>query len=71
MEDFRIKEPQDIIFCRNVVIYFDRDTQVVLFNKFCNHIKPGGYLFIGHSESLSGMRLPIRQIAPTVFQKIG
>jgi chemotaxis protein methyltransferase CheR len=44
---------------------------VVLFNKFCNHISPGGYLFIGHSESLSGMRLPIRQIAPTVFQKIG
>jgi chemotaxis protein methyltransferase CheR len=71
MEDFRIQEPQDIIFCRNVVIYFDRDTQVVLFNKFCNHLKPGGYLFIGHSESLSGMRLPIRQIAPTVFQKIG
>jgi chemotaxis protein methyltransferase CheR len=71
MEDFRIQEQQDIIFCRNVVIYFDRDTQVVLFNKFCNHISPGGYLFIGHSESLSGMRLPIRQIAPTVFQKIG
>jgi chemotaxis protein methyltransferase CheR len=71
MEDFRIQEQQDIIFCRNVVIYFDRQTQVVLFNKFCNHISPGGYLFIGHSESLSGMRLPIRQIAPTVFQKIG
>ncbi|WP_285907407.1 CheR family methyltransferase [Pseudodesulfovibrio pelocollis] len=71
MEDFRIQEAQDIIFCRNVVIYFDRDTQVVLFNKFCNHIKTGGYLFIGHSESLSGMRLPLRQIAPTVFQKIG
>jgi chemotaxis protein methyltransferase CheR len=71
MESFHLQEPQDIIFCRNVVIYFDRDTQVVLFNKFCNNIKPGGYLFIGHSESLSGMRLPIRQVAPTVFQKIG
>jgi chemotaxis protein methyltransferase CheR len=44
---------------------------VVLFNKFCNNLKAGGYLFIGHSESLSGMRLPLRQIAPTVFQKVG
>jgi chemotaxis protein methyltransferase CheR len=71
MENFSVPEPQDIIFCRNVVIYFDRDTQVVLFNKFCNNLKAGGYLFIGHSESLSGMRLPLRQIAPTVFQKVG
>jgi len=70
MEEFKLPEQQDIIFCRNVVIYFDRDTQVVLFNKFCNNLKTGGYLFIGHSESLSGMRLPIKQVAPTVFQRL-
>ena len=70
MENFKLQEMQDIIFCRNVVIYFDRDTQVVLFNKFCNNLKQGGYLFIGHSESLSGMRLPLRQVAPTVFQRL-
>lgn len=70
MDDFKLPEQQDIIFCRNVVIYFDRDTQVVLFNKFCNNLKRDGYLFIGHSESLSGMKLPIRQVAPTVFQKL-
>ena len=69
MGDFRLQNPQDIIFCRNVVIYFDRATQVTLFNKFCNNLKHGGYLFIGHSESLSGMTLPLRQVAPTVFQK--
>ncbi len=69
MENFSLQHKQDIIFCRNVVIYFDRDTQVVLFNKFCQNLKPGGYLFIGHSESLSGMDLPIRQVAPTVFQR--
>ncbi|QGY41963.1 chemotaxis protein CheR [Pseudodesulfovibrio cashew] len=70
MDNFKLQEQQDIIFCRNVVIYFDRDTQVVLFNKFCNNLRQGGYLFIGHSESLSGMQLPIRQVAPTVFQRI-
>ncbi|MGE4421819.1 MAG: protein-glutamate O-methyltransferase CheR [Pseudodesulfovibrio sp.] len=70
MEDFRLQNSQNIIFCRNVVIYFDRSTQEVLFNKFCNNLQPGGYLFIGHSESLSGMTLPIRQVAPTVFQRL-
>jgi len=70
MENFKLPEEKDIIFCRNVVIYFDRDTQVVLFNKFCNNLKQGGFLFIGHSESLSGMQLPIKQVAPTVFQRI-
>jgi len=70
MENFKLADQQDIIFCRNVVIYFDRQTQVVLFDKFCNNLKRGGYLFIGHSESLSGMTLPIKQVAPTVFQRI-
>ncbi|WP_319541107.1 protein-glutamate O-methyltransferase [uncultured Pseudodesulfovibrio sp.] len=70
MEDFKLPHQQDIIFCRNVVIYFDRATQATLFSKFCNNLKTGGYLFIGHSESLSGLTLPIRQVAPTVFQRL-
>lgn len=70
MGSFKLPDQQDIIFCRNVVIYFDRDTQLVLFNKFCDNLKKDGYLYIGHSESLSGMQLPLRQVAPTVFQKI-
>ncbi|MBG0791197.1 MAG: protein-glutamate O-methyltransferase [Desulfovibrionaceae bacterium] len=70
MENFKLPQLQDIIFCRNVVIYFDRPTQEVLFRKFCGSLKPGGYLFIGHSESLSGMTLPLRQVAPTVFQRV-
>lgn len=70
MHDFKLPNKQDIIFCRNVVIYFDRATQEVLFQKFCNNLQTGGYLFIGHSESLSGMPLPIRQVAPTVFQRV-
>lgn len=45
----------DIIFCRNVVIYFERDTQQVLFENFFRQLKPGGFLFIGHSETLHGI----------------
>ncbi len=70
MENFPFKDEKDIIFCRNVVIYFDRPTQYTLFSKFCARLSKGGFLFIGHSESISGMDLPIRQIAPTVYQKI-
>ncbi|ACS79886.1 CheR family methyltransferase [Maridesulfovibrio salexigens] len=70
MEPFPFKDQKDIIFCRNVVIYFDRATQYTLFKKFCSTLSKGGYLFIGHSESISGMELPVRQIAPTVYQKV-
>ncbi len=70
MEPFPFKDHKDIIFCRNVVIYFDRATQDQLFKKFCERLNKGGYLFIGHSESISGMDLPVRQIAPTVYQKV-
>ncbi|TVM18419.1 chemotaxis protein CheR [Oceanidesulfovibrio indonesiensis] len=70
MEDFSFRNPLDIIFCRNVIIYFDRPTQEVLFHKFCRCIAPGGFLFIGHSESLSGMDLPLKQVAPTIYQRI-
>ncbi len=57
----------DIIFCRNVIIYFDRITQETLLKKFCKALQPGGHLFIGHSESLAGMDLPLRPVAPTVY----
>jgi chemotaxis protein methyltransferase CheR len=68
-EDFGLKEKMDVIFCRNVVIYFDRPTQRNLMLKFHNQLKPGGYLFIGHSESLNGLDLPFTPVANTVFQK--
>ncbi len=58
-----------MIFCRNVVIYFDRGTQEQLFKRFCGKLAPGGYLFIGHSESLTGMDLPLVPVAPTVYRK--
>ena len=62
-------DAQDIIFCRNVLIYFDRKTQLEVVSKLVHKLKPGGLLFIGHSESLHAFDLPIKQIKPTVFIK--
>jgi len=59
----------DVIFCRNVIIYFDRETQKALFNNFYDHLNPGGYLFIGHSESLHGINDRFRLVVPTVYRK--
>ncbi len=70
MDDhFPIKTPLDLIFCRNVMIYFDRPTQETLVNKFHRYLKPGGYLFIGHSESLQWVAHPFKSVAPTIYQK--
>jgi chemotaxis protein methyltransferase CheR len=68
-ERFPIKTPLDLIFCRNVMIYFDRPTQEQLVNKFYGYLKPGGYLFIGHSESLQWVQHPFKTVAPTIYRK--
>jgi len=68
-ETFPIKSPLDLIFCRNVMIYFDRPTQEKLVNKFHRYLKPGGYLFIGHSESLQWVDHPFKSLAPTIYRK--
>ncbi len=67
--NFGMREPMDIIFCRNVIIYFDRPTQEVLLNRFYDHLSPGGYMFLGHSETLHGLDVPFVQVAPTVYRK--
>ena len=70
MDDrFPIKNPLDLIFCRNVMIYFDRPTQGTLVNKLHHYLKPGGYLFIGHSESLQWVTHPFKSLAPTIYQR--
>ncbi|GAB1410128.1 protein-glutamate O-methyltransferase [Desulfovibrionales bacterium] len=70
MDDFHFREKMNLIFCRNVMIYFDRKTQAELVEKFCNHLEPGGYFFCGHSESLAGINLPLKQLAPATYQRI-
>ncbi|KPK02404.1 MAG: chemotaxis protein CheR [Nitrospira bacterium SG8_35_4] len=65
---YGMSEPMDIIFCRNVIIYFDRATQEKLMNRFARQLSPGGYIFIGHSETLHGLNVPLVQVAPTVYR---
>jgi chemotaxis protein methyltransferase CheR len=67
--DFGLAELPEIIFCRNVIIYFDRPTQVRLLEKLTRQLSPGGYFFAGHSESLQGMDLPLVPVAPAVYRK--
>ena len=68
-DDLGLAEKMDIIFCRNVVIYFDKPTQQTLMRKFHKQLKPGGYLFIGHSETLSGLDVDFKAVASTVYRK--
>ncbi len=69
-DDFGLPEKVDIIFCRNVIIYFDKQTQEKLMLKFCRYLNEGGYLFLGHSESLHGYTTPLVQVAPTIYRKL-
>lgn len=66
--DACVHDPQDVVFCRNVLIYFDRPTQERVVKALASRLRPGGYLFIGHSESLTGISGDLRWVAPTVYQ---
>jgi chemotaxis protein methyltransferase CheR len=67
--NFGFRETMDFIFCRNVIIYFDKSTQERLLNRFCECLSPDGFFFMGHSETLLGMNVPLTQVAPTVYRK--
>jgi len=66
---YPIKSLLDVIFCRNVMIYFDRRTQAAVLARLSRYLKPGGYLFMGHSETLQGISDEFHYIAPTIYQK--
>jgi chemotaxis protein methyltransferase CheR len=72
---FNLMEPPprgvyfDVIFCRNVMIYFDKQTQSTLVNRLYESLVAGGYLFIGHSESLTGLNHRLKYIEPSVYRK--
>jgi chemotaxis protein methyltransferase CheR len=70
LESWPMRGLFDVIFCRNVVIYFDKDTQRILFERFANHLKPDGWLYIGHSESLHNVSDRFRLTGRTTYQKI-
>jgi chemotaxis protein methyltransferase CheR len=67
---YRVGDPMHMIFCRNVLIYFDKPTQAKVLSRLCDCLAPGGFLYVGHSETVTGISLPVRQVANTVFKKI-
>ena len=69
-EDFGMREQLDIIFCRNVIIYFDRPTQEKLLQRFHRQMKAGAFIFMGHSETLSGLDVPLTSVYPTVYRRL-
>ena len=69
-ENYAVRQTFDAIFFRNVMIYFDRPTQERVVNRLCRNLRPGGHLFIGHSESLAGLDVPAVPIGASVFSRI-
>ncbi len=70
MEAWPMRGPFDFIFCRNVVIYFSKETQQVLFDRFADYLPTDGHLFIGHSESLHRVTDRFRLLGQTIYQKV-
>ncbi len=66
---YPLKNPIDIIFCRNVMIYFDRQVRSRLVNEFYRLLRPGGYLFVGHAESITGLVDGFKCLKPSVYRK--
>jgi chemotaxis protein methyltransferase CheR len=70
MPSYPVDADFDIIFCRNVLIYFDRDTQHAVLQRLCERLKPGGVLAVGHSEAVHNLNLPLTPIGHTIFRKM-
>jgi chemotaxis protein methyltransferase CheR len=67
---YPVSRALDCIFCRNILIYFDRQTQNNVLTRLCDHLRPGGYLILGHSETGAGEGLPVVQVMSTVFRRV-
>jgi chemotaxis protein methyltransferase CheR len=70
MEPFPTIGMFPLILCRNIMIYFDAQTQEQLVRRLCQQLEPGGYLFIGHSESLNGISHPLKYVKPAIYRKM-
>jgi len=68
--DYGISGYYDAVFCRNVIIYFDRPTQQRILQRQCSFLRPGGYMFVGHSETLHDLNLPLKPVAPSLYRRI-
>ena len=70
-DNYPVQNAIDVVFCRNVIIYFERRIQESILGKLSEHIRVGGWLILGHSETVIGMGMPLRGIAPTIYEKTG
>ncbi len=70
LDRWPFSDPFDIVFCRNVVIYFDDDVQRTLFDRFADALKPGGHIVIGHSENLQRVCGRFRSLGQTIYTKV-
>jgi chemotaxis protein methyltransferase CheR len=65
---YSVDRDMHIIFCRNILIYFDKPTQQNVLRQIGQHLRPGGYLFLGHSETVAGFGMPLTQVSASVFR---
>jgi chemotaxis protein methyltransferase CheR len=69
-ETYPVEGSFDLIFCRNVLIYFNRETKASVVDKLTRHLSPTGILFLGHSETLQGAAHPLKHVGPTAYARI-
>ncbi|MFN7996743.1 MAG: CheR family methyltransferase [Bryobacteraceae bacterium] len=69
-EDYGVQDIFDAVFFRNVMIYFDRETQAAVIRKICRNLARGGYLFAGHAESLAGLDVPVKSVRASIYRKV-
>ncbi|MPM45889.1 Chemotaxis protein methyltransferase 1 [bioreactor metagenome] len=69
MDTIREKNKYDVIFCRNVMIYFNAETKMNIVNKFYEAVKPQGYLMIGHAETIQRNQSKFMYISPAIYRK--
>ncbi len=68
---YAVDHDVDVIFCRNVLIYFDKDTQKAVLGRLALHLRPGAFLIVGHSESMTGTGVPgLEQMSSTIFRRM-
>ena len=68
-ETYHVRGPFDVVFFRNVMIYFDRPTQEKVVNRISQHLRFDGYLFVGHSETLAGLDIPLAAVGPAIYRR--
>ncbi|MBK1877477.1 CheR family methyltransferase [Pelagicoccus mobilis] len=68
-ENYSVSRRFEVIFFRNVMIYFDKNTQEKVVNRLAKRLKPGGFLFVGHSESLAGLDIPFESVGSSIYRK--